>query len=114
MLTHTEEKPYKCDICDKKFTKNCHVSRHMIEHFPIEGWKLEKSAIFWSQNLRFEHIFLKWDEEVTKNLIFQVKIPSLDVIFSNETKKKTRYDTYLHRINKLISEKILRCTYILR
>ena len=32
MLTHTDEKPHKCDICEKQFTQTSSLKRHMFIH----------------------------------------------------------------------------------
>ena len=38
MKTHTEEKPFECQICFKKFSKNFHVTAHMqAAHIPISN-----------------------------------------------------------------------------
>ena len=32
MRIHTNEKPYECDVCEKRFTSICNLKKHMRIH----------------------------------------------------------------------------------
>jgi len=43
MLGHSGLRPFKCDLCDKDFTRNAHLKRH--KHINHEGFKSTKNQV---------------------------------------------------------------------
>ncbi|XP_060863165.1 zinc finger protein 845-like [Metopolophium dirhodum] len=40
-ITHTSEKPYECDICEHSFTKKCYLKSHKITHTGEKPYKCD-------------------------------------------------------------------------
>lgn len=41
MRTHTNEKPYECNICQSRFSLNCNLKRHMMIHTGEKPYKCD-------------------------------------------------------------------------
>ena len=41
MVSHTKEKNFKCDVCDKSFTEKGSVKKHMLVHSRMKEHQCE-------------------------------------------------------------------------
>jgi KRAB domain-containing zinc finger protein len=52
--THTNDKPYKCDVCDKVFSQNHHLQRHIRTHNGDKPYKCDVCGKVFSLNHRLQ------------------------------------------------------------
>ena len=66
MLLHTDERPFKCDHCDKEFTRKTHLKKHLqglnVKAISPSNFLCEKCDSTFANQYSLEKHFKKYHE----------------------------------------------------
>ena len=80
LVTHTTDKLFKCDLCEKEFTRKGSAKKHMLVHSGIKDFQFEVCQMMFSQKLNLKRHMLTYTKLKLINVVFARKSFRLRII----------------------------------